>query len=276
MFPGRTARPADRAGRDTIRRMDAAQEPAQAPALLHTVAGGVATVVISHPAKRNAMTAAMWRALPDLLAGLAADPAVRVLVLTGAGPTFCAGADISSLTGDEDPQALSVAAEEALAAFPKPTIAAIRGFCVGGGSQLAAACDLRFAEEGASFGVTPAKLGIVYPASSTRRLAGLVGPATAKYLLLSAELIDAQHALRAGFLNELLPAGQLDKRIAEFTGILVSRSQLTQAAAKEFADGRADREAYWAEQAAGSGDTAEGVAAFLQRRTPSFTWTASR
>ncbi|MFD9305965.1 enoyl-CoA hydratase/isomerase family protein [Streptomyces sp. NPDC060048] len=244
-----------------------------AAALLPSVADGVATVVISHPAKRNAMTAAMWRGLPGLLAGLAADPAVRVLVLTGAGETFCAGADISSLTGDDDPQALAVAAEEALAAFPKPTLAAIRGFCVGGGSQLAAACDLRFAQEGASFGVTPAKLGIVYPASSTRRLAALVGPATAKYLLFSAELIDADRALRTGFLDELLPAGQLDKRVAEFTRILASRSQLTQAAAKEFANGRTDRDAYWAAQAAASGDVTEGVAAFLGRRPPVFTWT---
>ncbi|MFB6617213.1 enoyl-CoA hydratase/isomerase family protein [Streptomyces sp. NPDC056367] len=243
------------------------------PALLHTLADGVATVVISHPAKRNAMTAAMWRELPELLADLADDPSVRVLVLTGSGPTFCAGADISSLTGDEDPRALAVTAEEALAAFPKPTLAAIRGFCVGGGSQLAAACDLRFAEEGASFGVTPAKLGIVYPASSTRRLAALVGPAWAKYLLFSAELIGAEQALRAGFLNELLPAGQLDKRVAEFTRILASRSQLTQAAAKEFADGRTDREDHWEQQAAGSDDTAEGVAAFLERRPPVFTWT---
>ncbi|WP_329377170.1 enoyl-CoA hydratase-related protein [Streptomyces sp. NBC_01351] len=245
------------------------------PTLLHTVADGVATVVISHPAKRNAMTAAMWRALPELLAGLAGDPAVRVLVLTGAGPTFCAGADISSLTGDEDqdPRALAVTAEDALAAFPKPTLAAIRGFCVGGGSQLAAACDLRFAEEGASFGVTPAKLGIVYPASSTRRLASVVGPAWAKYLLFSAELIGAEQALRAGFLNELLPAGQLDKRVAEFTRVLASRSQLTQAAAKEFTDGRTDRDGYWEDQAAGSGDTSEGVAAFLERRAPEFTWT---
>ncbi|MFB7466521.1 enoyl-CoA hydratase/isomerase family protein [Streptomyces sp. NPDC056224] len=250
--------------------MDAARDAA----LLHTVTDGVATVVISHPAKRNAMTVAMWRALPELLAELAADPAVRVLVLTGAGPTFCAGADISSLTGNDEPQALAVAAEEALAAFPKPTLAAVRGFCVGGGSQLAAACDLRFAEEGSSYGVTPAKLGIVYPASSTRRLTALVGPATAKYLLFSAELIDADRALRTGFLDELLPAGQLAKRVAEFTRVLVSRSQLTQGAAKEFADGRTDRDGYWAAQAAGSGDTAEGVAAFLERRAPDFRWPA--
>jgi enoyl-CoA hydratase/carnithine racemase len=246
------------------------------PQLLHRVTDGVATVVIHHPAKRNAMTAGMWEALPPLLETLAGDAAVRVLVLTGEGGTFCAGADISTLRGSpQRSQTLAVLAEEALAAFPKPTLAAIRGHCVGGGSQLAAACDLRFAEEGALFGVTPAKLGIVYPASSTRRLVSLVGPGTAKYLLFSGELIDAAQALRTGLLDEVLPEGELAKRVAEFTRVLASRSQLTQAAAKEFANGRTDRDAHWAEQARGSGDTAEGVAAFLERRQPRFTWTAS-
>ncbi|MFE4336141.1 enoyl-CoA hydratase/isomerase family protein [Streptomyces sp. NPDC056831] len=244
------------------------------PRLEHTVAGGVATVVISNPAKRNAMTAAMWSALPGLLERLAADPAVRVLVLTGAGDTFCAGADISSLRDPAgDPQALAVAAEEALAAFPGPTLAAVRGYCVGGGSQLAAACDLRFAEEGASFGVTPAKLGVVYAASSTRRLVALIGPAAAKHLLFSGELIDTARALRTGLVDEVLPAGELDKRVDSYARTLAARSRLTQAAAKEFATGREDRDAYWAEQARRSGDTAEGVAAFLERRAPRFTWT---
>jgi enoyl-CoA hydratase/carnithine racemase len=246
------------------------------PQLLHRVADSVATVVIHHPAKRNAMTAAMWRALPPLLDSLAADPEVRALVLTGEGATFCAGADISTLQGSpEEAQRLAVAAEEALAAFPKPTLAAIRGHCVGGGSQLAAACDLRFAERGALFGVTPAKLGIVYPAPSTRRLVSLVGPATAKYLLFSGELIDVERALRTGLVDEVLPEGELAKRVAEFTRILAARSQLTQAAAKEFANGRTDRDEHWAARARESGDTAEGVAAFLERRSPRFTWTTS-
>ncbi|GAA3899571.1 enoyl-CoA hydratase/isomerase family protein [Streptomyces sp. NPDC003737] len=246
------------------------------PQLLHRVSDGVATVVIHHPAKRNAMTAGMWEALPPLLDAMAADPAVRVLVLTGEGGTFCAGADISTLRGSpQQAQTLAVLAEEALAAFPKPTLAAIRGHCVGGGSQLAAACDLRFAEEGALFGVTPAKLGIVYPASSTRRLVSLVGPGTAKYLLFSGELIDAARALRTGLLDEVQAEGELGKRVAEFTRVLASRSQLTQAAAKEFANGRTDRDAHWADQARGSGDTAEGVTAFLERRVPRFTWTTS-
>ncbi len=244
--------------------------------MLHSVTDSVATVVIRHPAKRNAMTAAMWAALPPLLVALAADPLVRVLVLTGEGGTFCAGADISTLRGSPvEAQRLAVAAEEALAAFPKPALAAVRGHCVGGGAQLAAACDLRFAEEGARFGVTPAKLGIVYPASATRRLVSLVGPATAKYLLFSGELIDAERALRTGLVDEVLPVGELDGRVAEFARILASRSQLTQAAAKEFANGRTGREAHWDERARHSGDTAEGVAAFLERRGPRFTWSVS-
>ncbi|MEU2429310.1 enoyl-CoA hydratase/isomerase family protein [Streptomyces sp. NPDC007861] len=243
------------------------------------VADGVATVVISNPGRHNAMTAAMWRAVPEVLDGLARDPSVRALVLTGAGGTFCAGADIASLRGQalgggEDPQSLAVRAEDALAAFPKPTLAAVRGYCVGGGCQLAAACDLRFAEEGASFGVTPAKLGIVYPASSTRRLVALTGPAAAKYLLFSGELIGTERALRTGLVDEVLPEGELGKRVADFLRVLTSRSRLTQAAAKEFASGRTDRDGYWTEQAAASGDTAEGVAAFLERRPPRFTWSA--
>ncbi|MFB7590971.1 enoyl-CoA hydratase/isomerase family protein [Streptomyces sp. NPDC056169] len=243
------------------------------PQLKDSVTDGVATVVIANPAKRNAMSAAMWRALPGVLDRLAADRTVRALVLTGEGDTFCAGADISALRepGDEQ-QSLAVRAEEALAAFPKPTLAAVRGFCVGGGSQLAAACDLRFAEEGARFGITPSKLGIVYASSSTRRLTALVGPSTAKYLLFSGELMDTERALRTGFVDEVHPAGELDKRVAEFGQVLVSRSLLTQAAAKEFADGRTDRDAHWAEQARGSGDIAEGVAAFLERRAPRFTY----
>lgn len=260
--------------------MSARSTSAAGPGLLVSAEDGTATVTISNPTRRNAMTVAMWEALPGLLAELAADPAVRVLVLTGAGDTFCAGADITGLTGAHGSRAAqdaAVAAEEALAAFPKPTIAEVRGFCVGGGCQLAVACDLRFAAQGARFGVTPARLGIVYAASSTRRLVRLTSPSTAKYLLFSAELIDHERALRTGLVDEVLPAGELGKRVREFAGVLRSRSRLTQAAAKEFADDAgavpaADRLTHWAEQARTSGDTAEGVTAFLERREPRFTW----
>ncbi len=266
--PARVPSGAPPSGPDTIRGME--------PSLEHEVADGIATVVIHNPAKRNAMTLGMWRALPPLLARLAADPAVRALVLTGDGDTFCAGADIGSLSGTyEATTGVALPAEEALAAFPKPTLAALRGYCVGGGCQLAAACDLRFAEEGTRFGITPAKLGIVYAPGSTRRLVELVGPATAKFLLFSGELIDTERALRTGLVDEVLPAGGLDKRVAEFTRVLVSRSQLTQSAVKEFAAGpvEPDRVAYWQEQIRHSAEAAEGIAAFLERRTPRFRWT---
>lgn len=254
--------------------MDPTPTDTAAPRLTAIVADGVATVTIAHPAKRNALTPGMWRALPELLAGMATDPAVRALVLTGAGDAFSAGADIGALREPGDAmQDLSVRAEEALAAFPKPTLAAVRGYCVGGGAQLAVACDLRFAEEGARFGITPAKLGVVYRSSSTRRLVSLVGPSTAKYLLFSGELIETGRALRVGLVDEVLPPGELGRRVAEFTRVLAARSQLTQAAAKEYATGREDRDAYWEAQARGSGDREEGVTAFLERRTPRFGWT---
>ena len=153
--------------------------PPFGPGLLVSTEDGTATVTLSNPARRNAMTMGMWQALPGVLAGLAADPGVRVLVVTGEGDTFCAGADISDFTGPgavNGAQQAMIAAEVALAAFPRPTLAAVRGYCVGGGCQLALACDLRFAAEGARFGVTPARLGIVFPASSTRRLVELSGP----------------------------------------------------------------------------------------------------
>jgi enoyl-CoA hydratase/carnithine racemase len=246
------------------------------PRLQHDVTDGIATVVIHHPAKHNALTPGMWRALPPLLERLAADPAVRALVLTGAGGTFSTGADIGSLgTTYEETTALALPAEEALAGFPKPTLAAVRGYCVGGGCQLAAACDLRFAEQGARFGVTPARLGIVYAPSSTRRLMDLVGPATTKHLLLSGELIGTERALRTGLVDEVLPPGGLGDRVAEFTRVLLSRSALTQAAAKEFTAGpvEPERAAYWHEQVRLSEELAEGITAFLGRRAPRFGWT---
>jgi enoyl-CoA hydratase/carnithine racemase len=243
-------------------------------------AGGVGTVTIDRPAKRNAMSADMWRALPGILDGFAADPDVRVVVLTGAGGNFCAGADISELDDihRDDDSHLSTVAERALAAFGKPTLAAIEGYCVGGGCQLAAACDLRFAAEGARFGITPARLGIVYPAAATARLVRLVGPSAAKYLLYSADLVDAPHALRIGLLDEVVPEGGLHDRVAVFTETLASRSLLTQQATKDIVDAIVaagpveEKTQRWLAEVAASGEVAEGIAAFLERRAPEFPW----
>jgi enoyl-CoA hydratase/carnithine racemase len=276
--PPQPERPEDAPQQADARQAEQARRSARSrAALLTRHDGGVTTLVLHNPAKRNAMTEAMWRELPGLLAGLADDAAVRVLVVTGAENTFCAGADIATLRDSvESSQALAVAAEEALSAFPKPTLAAVRGHCVGGGAQLAAACDLRFASRETLFGVTPAKLGIVYPASSTRRLVRLVGPSAAKFLLFSGELIDAGRALRCGLVDEVHAEEDLDGRVSDFARTLVSRSQLTQAAAKEFTGAEApdaSRGEHWRRVAAESGEAAEGAAAFLERREPRFRWT---
>src|SRR6476660_3926062 len=202
--------------------------------------GDVAVLTIDRPAKRNAMTAAMWAGLPGVLAGLAHDPAVRVLVVTGAGPSFCAGADIADLLSGPDPadpmavvRRDNLAAQAALRDFPKPTVAMIRGHCIGGGVELAACCDLRFSDPSGVFGVTPAKVGIVYTPSSTKALIDLVGPAMTTYLLFSGELIDAATALRAGLVDRLLPGEELEAEVHRFAGVLASRSALSQRATKD-------------------------------------------
>jgi enoyl-CoA hydratase/carnithine racemase len=246
------------------------------------VDGHTATITIDNPAKRNAMTPDMWRSLPPLLDDLAADPGVRVAVLTGAGETFCAGADITSLptlgTGG-DAKDLAVGAENALAAFPKPVVAAIRGYCVGGGCQLAAACDLRIAADDARFAITPAKIGIVYPPSATTRVVRLIGASATKHLLYTADLIDAARALRIGLADELTAPADLAARVAELASTIAGRSQFTIRASKEIVDAIAagsdvtDLATRWRAAGVAGPDAAEGIAAFTERRKPDFTWT---
>jgi enoyl-CoA hydratase/carnithine racemase len=247
--------------------------------------GSVATLTIDRPEKRNAMTAAMWAGLPGVLAGLADDASVRVLVVTGAGSSFCAGADIADLLGGPDPadpmaevRRDNLAAQAALRDFPKPTVAMIRGHCIGGGVEIAACCDLRFADPTAVFGVTPAKVGIVYTPSSTKALIDLVGPAMTKYLLFSGELIDAPTALRVGLVDRLVPAEELEAEVHRFADVLASRSALTQRATKAVVaalsaggDGESTV-AGWYRETVARGELAEGVAAFAERRTPRFPW----
>jgi enoyl-CoA hydratase/carnithine racemase len=247
--------------------------------------GHVAVLTIDRPEKRNAMTAAMWAALPGVLAELADAPAVRVLVVTGAGPTFCAGADISDLLGGTDPadpmadvRRDNLAAQAALREFPKPTLAMIRGHCIGGGVEIAAACDLRFTDPTGVFGVTPAKVGIAYTPASTKTLIGLVGPAMTKYLLFSGELLDAATALRCGLVDRLLPAEELEPEVRRFADVLAGRSALSQRATKEVVSaltsgGDGEVEAgRWYRETVAAGELAEGVAAFAERRPPRFRW----
>jgi enoyl-CoA hydratase/carnithine racemase len=247
--------------------------------------GHVAVLTIDRPEKRNAMTAAMWADLPGVLATLADDAGVRVLVVTGEGPSFCAGADISDLLSGpdpDDPMAVvrrdNLAAQAALRDFPKPSVAMIRGHCIGGGVEIATCCDLRFADPTGVFGVTPAKVGIVYTPSSTKALMDLIGPAMTKYLLFSGELIDAPTALRAGLVDLVVDAADLEPEVRRFADVLASRSALSQRATKEVVaalaagrDGQVEVERWYRETIA-SGELAEGVAAFGQRRPPRFPW----
>ena len=248
-----------------------------------TLDGSVATVWLDRAAKRNAMTYDMWVALDDVCRALAADRSVRAVVLRGTGDHFCAGADIGELTAPRDPGVRSfmdvnMSAEHSLATMPKPTVAVVRGDCIGGGAALAIDCDLRIAAASARFGITPAKLGVVYPPPSLERVVRLLGPA-AKRLLYTGDLIDADEALRIGFVDEVVPDEQLDVRAAELCNTLVQRSLLTHAATKAMVaevlvHGAVSAEIAddWAREAARSGDLAEGVAAFSERRAPRFTW----
>jgi enoyl-CoA hydratase/carnithine racemase len=249
--------------------------------------GSVAVLTIDRPDKRNAMTATMWADLPEVLADPAADPRVRVLIVTGAGTSFCAGADISGLLGGADPddpmadlRRDNLAAQAALRAFPKPTVAMIRGHCIGGGVEIAVSCDLRFTDPTGVFGVTPAKVGIVYTPESTGALIDLVGPATTKYLLLSGELVDADTALRTGLVDRVVPADGLEQEVRRFADVLASRSALSQRATKDVvaaltggvAGQAQDVAARWYRETVTSGELAEGVAAFAERRPPRFGW----
>lgn len=254
------------------------------PAAIATqVVGPVGTITLDRPGKRNAVTYDMWLALGRASHALAVDRAVRVVVLRGAGDHFCAGADISELLAERPPHApsfmdVNMVAEQALATLPKPTVAFVQGDCIGGGCALAIDCDLRIAVEGARFGITPAKLGIVYPPASLERVVRLIGPA-ARRLLFTGDLIDAEEALRLGLIDELLPVARAEERLAELCHTLAQRSLLTQAATKEMITAvlrhgavPADLADAWAREVAVADDPAEGVAAFAERRAPRFTW----
>ena len=242
----------------------------------------VTTIWLNRPEKRNAMSYEMWTALADACHELARDRAVRVLVVRGAGGHFCAGADIGGFSGgmSDDYQSRNREAEESLAAFPRPTIAFITGSCVGGGVQIAGACDLRFADTTAKFGITPARLGIAYPTYALERVVRLIGPSAAKPLLFSAELFEVDRALRIGLVDELAKPETAIERLEAFTTLLADeRSLLTQTISKEMVNEVAAYGAVsaatisrWAPVLANNPDMPEGVAAFGERRSPNFVW----
>ena len=242
---------------------------------------GVATLWLNRPAKRNAITHDMWRGIGDIVNALATDDSVRMLVVRGVGDHFCAGADIGGLAemSLRDYHANNQYADTSLAAFPKPSVAYITGSCIGGGAEIASCCDLRIVAEGSTFGITPAKLGIVYPAYALERVTRLIGPSATKYLLFSGDIVNAERAREMGFVDELLPADALENRLAELCATLTERSLLTQVGTKEMIEeilhtGSVSDQSMqrWQREVDSSPDLAEGISAFAARRSPRFTW----
>lgn len=247
-------------------------------------AGRRAELVFNRPAKRNAITLAMWRAIPGLVAEADADPQVRLLVVRGAGDHFAAGADIAEFETTYATreaalanQAVMARAMAALETFSKPSIAAIRGACVGGGCAVALCCDLRLAASDARFGVTPAKLGLAYGVSDTRRLVQAVGVSAAKRILFTGALIDAAEAHRLHLIDARHAPEALDVAVDALESELVAASGFTARAVKTsvallgagLTDDNDDSRALFADAFEGE-DFREGSKAFLEKRTPTF------
>jgi enoyl-CoA hydratase/carnithine racemase len=242
----------------------------------------VATITFQRAEKRNALTIPMWRELTELVEWVGHRPDIRVLVVEGGGVSFCAGADIGTWSEGGEGMAEAVAdAERTLREVPIPTIAKIRGHCMGGGVQIAVACDIRVCDGSAVFSVPPAKMGIVYHATSIRTLVALVGPGQASRLLFTAARIDADEARSIRLVETVVTATELDDHVREMSDALLAASPLTQASAKETinalvdgADASAAQEIFdqWVGEWTSSVDRLEGPRAFLERRAPAFTW----
>jgi enoyl-CoA hydratase/carnithine racemase len=256
------------------------------PATVHLEkSGGIATLLVDNAARMNALTAAMWNAIPSLIAQAEADPAVRVIVLRGAGErAFSAGADISEFetarsgASAADYDRLNDNAFNALSHCSKPTISMIHGFCLGGGLGLALCTDLRLADEKAQFAIPAAKLGIGYNARWVRPLLAAVKPARAKEMLFTGRRFAAEEAFAMGLVNSIVPPAELGARVAALAQDIAANAPLTIRAAKLTIDELTrhpeapDKSALDAAVNAcfESADYAEGRRAFLEKRQPRF------
>lgn len=252
--------------------------------LLVSISEAVGRLTIDRPARRNALTARMWQDLPEAVDWLVAEKAGAILV-EGAGADFSAGADISEfdrVRGDTESarayDRLNAEAFRALRIAAVPTIAVIRGVCFGGGLGLAAACDLRIAEPGARFAVPAARLGLTYPVDAISDLVETLGVQAVKHLIFTAGSLDAEAALRLGFLLAVHEADRLGTEADDLAERIAANAPLTLRASKlavraAVSGNAADREetVRIGEETFASADYAEGRAAFREKRQPRFT-----
>ena len=248
--------------------------------------GPVGRLIFNNPARHNAVSLEMWEAVTQIMDDFEEDDAVRVIVVSGAGGrAFVSGADISEFKEKR-------ASEEAVAAYgkisegarrriqdtPKPTIAMISGYCIGGGVGTALACDLRIAAEGSRFGIPAAKLGLGYAYDGIKKLIDLVGPACAREIFYTARQFSAEEALRMGLINQLVPAEKLESYVKDYCEMIAANAPLTVRSVKvivrEAMKDASERDLGLCKRVVdecfASEDYAEGRTAFMEKRKPLF------
>jgi enoyl-CoA hydratase/carnithine racemase len=252
-----------------------------------SVVDGVASVEIDNTSQRNALTKSMCIELTEVMQRIDAREDVTVITIRGSGAIFSAGASINELPAillDPQEDGTSVdhlsRADEAIASSAKPTIALIDGACMGGGWQIASACDFIIASERSRFGITPAKLGVVYPRAGIERLIRQVGDATAKYVLFTGDTLSASRAQLLGLVAEVVPDDEFDSRCAEIVATIQGNSQFSVHTLKQLVSLTTSESDSldqswidaWMAMVAGP-DMSIGVDAFERREQPRFTWT---
>ena len=261
----------------------------QTDKMLSRKEGGVGIVTFNNPERHNAVSLEMWEATTSMLNGFASDNDIRVVVLTGAGgKAFVSGADISKF-GSERATIEAVRAYNtktdatyaSIAEFPKPTIAMINGYCIGGGLGLATCCDLRICSDNSRFAVPAAKLGLGYGYTGLKRLVDVVGPSFAKEIFYTARQFDAEEARVMGLVNRVVPAAELETYVKGITDMISANAPLTIKAVKvtvgeimkDESKKNIARSAEMVEQCFASRDYTEGRTAFMEKRKPVFTGT---